>query len=79
MVFLARKRSKITRKMVDYGSRDSPYGSDEQHGVGHYFDLADKFRSFKAEIRSGKEDNDKIMQAREKQVEVNAVTLKSLS
>jgi len=61
--------------MVDYSSQDSPYGSDEKRGAGNSSNLADTLRSLKAEIRSCKEDNDKIMQAQEKQAEVNVVIL----
>lgn len=53
--------SKMTRKMVYYSSQDSPYGSDEQHGVGNSTKLIDKSRSLKEEIRSCKVDNDRIM------------------
>jgi len=64
-------------KMVDY--RDSPYESDKQRSVGRSSDLANTLRSLKEEIRSCKADNDKIMQAQEKQAKVNAILLKSLS
>jgi len=55
---------------VDY--KDSPYESEENYGVGNSFDLA-------VILRILKEDNDKIMLTQEKQVEVNAVILQSLS
>ena len=61
MIYLAGRISKMTRKMVDYSFQDSPYGSDEQRGVGHSFDFEDTLRSLKEEIRSCKEDNDKIV------------------
>jgi len=54
MIYLAKRISKMTSKMVEYSSRDSPYGSDEQCGVGHSSDLADTLRSLKVEIRSCK-------------------------
>ena len=63
--------------MVNY--IESPYASDAQRGVGHSFDLEDTLRSHKGEIRSYKEDNDKIMQIQEKQAEVNVLLLQSLS
>lgn len=66
----------MTSKMVDY--RDSPYESDEQCGVGHSSNLTDTLRNVKEEIRIFKADNNKIMQAQEKQVKVNAI-LQSLS
>jgi len=51
----------MARKMVDY--KDSPYESDEQHGVGNSSDLEDTLRSPKEEIRSCKADNEKIIHA----------------
>ena len=51
MIYLAGRISKMTRKMVDYNSRDSPYGSDEKRGVGDSSDLEDKLRSLKEKIR----------------------------
>ena len=62
--------SKMTSKMVDYSSRDSPYVSDEQCGVGYSTDLAETLRSLKEEIRSCKADNDQIIQSQEKQAEL---------
>lgn len=53
----------MTRKMVYYSSQDSPYGSNEKHGVGNSSDLVDTLRILKAEIRSCKADDDRIMQA----------------
>lgn len=63
MIYLIERISKMTSKMVDYSSRDSPYGSDEQCGVGNSYDLADTLRSLKVEIRSYKVDNNIIIQA----------------
>jgi len=63
--------------MVDY--KGSPYEYEEKYGVGNSFDLEVTQRSLKEEIRSCKIDNDKIMQAQEKQVEVDAVILQNLS
>ena len=67
----------MENKVVDY--IESPYALDGQRGVGNSYDLADTLRSLKEEIRSCKENNDKIMQAQEKQVEVNVILLQSLS
>jgi len=53
----------MIRKMVDY--KDSPYESHEQCGVGHSSDIADTLRILKEQIRSCKEDNDKIMHAQQ--------------
>ena len=65
----------MTRNMVDY--KDCPYKSDEQ--VLGTSNLADTLRSLKEEIRSYKADNEKIMQAQDKQAEVNAILLQSFS
>ena len=78
MIYLTGIISKMTSKMVDYSSRDSPYGSNEKRGVGNSSDLVDTLRSIKEEIRICKVDNVKIIQEHEKQVEVNAVILQSL-
>lgn len=63
--------------MVDY--KDSPYESEDQYGVGNSFDLVDTLRSLKEETMSCKADNDIIIQAQEKLVEINVVILQSLS
>jgi len=51
--------------MVEY--KDSPYKSDGKHGVGHSLDLENTLISLKEEIKICKVDNDKIIQAQEKQ------------
>ena len=70
-----RKKSKITKKMVEYIY--SPYELDERHGFGHSYDLASTLRSLKEEIRIFKADDGRIIQAHEKQAEVNVVILQS--
>ena len=67
----------MDNNMVDY--KDSPYESEEKYGVGNSYDLAVTLRILKEEIRSFKADNDIIMLTQEKQVELNAVILQSLS
>jgi len=57
------------------GYKNSPYESNEQRGVGNSSDLANTLRSLREEIMSWKVDNEKIIQAQEKQVEVNAILL----
>lgn len=59
--------------MVDY--KDSPYELEEKYGVGNSPNLADTLRSLKEEIRSCKENNDRIIQAHEKLAKINAVIL----
>ena len=75
IIYLAGIISKMTSNMVDYSSRDSPYGSYEHHGVGNSSDLVDTLRSLKVEIKICKEDNDKIIHAHEKKSKVNLVIL----
>jgi len=72
-----KETDQMARKVVNY--KEYPYASYEKHGVGHSSDLEDKLRSLKEEIRICKANNEKIMQAQEKQVEVNAILLQSLS
>ena len=50
------EKDQMASKVVEY--IESPYASDEQHGVGHTFDLVDTLRSLNEERRSCKENND---------------------
>ena len=75
-LYALQKRDQMANKMVDY--KYSPYESYEKHG-GYSSDLADTLRRLKEEIRIYKEDNDKIIQAQEKQAEVNDILLQSFS
>jgi len=74
---LQEEKDQMASKVVDY--IESPNASDEQHGVGHTSDLGDTLRSFKEEIRSCKEDNDRIIQTQENKSEVNAILLQSFT
>lgn len=56
----------MTRKMVDYSSRDSPYRFLRQQGEEYSLGIAKTFRSLRAEIRSYKEDNDKLVKVQER-------------
>lgn len=67
----------MASNVVDY--IESFYASDEQRGAGHASDLADALKILKEETRLCKADNDRIIQAQEKQVEVNVILLQSLS
>ena len=63
---LARRReSKMTRKMLDYSSRDSPYKSVGKQGDECSPNIADTLRSLRENIRSHKVDNDKFIEAQE--------------
>ncbi len=63
----------MASNVVDY--IEYPYALDEIHVVGKYSHLVDTLRILEEEIRSRKVDNDKIMQAQEKQEEVNVILL----
>ena len=67
----------MASKMVDY--KYSPYESEEQYSVGNSSDLAVTLRSLKEEIRSCKADDDQIIYAQEKQLEVNVILPQILS
>jgi len=54
-----KKKYQMASKMVDY--IDSPYESEDQYGLGNPSDLVFTLRSLKEEIRSCKEDNDRII------------------
>ena len=72
---LEEEKDPMASKVVDYV--ESPYASNEQHGVGHTSDLADTLRNLKEEIRSCKEDNDWIVHEQEKKVELNSIHLQT--
>ena len=76
------RESKMTRKVVDYNSRDSPYILVGQQGDEYSLTIANTLRSLRAEIKSCKVDNDRLVEAQErlaraheKHVEVNTVIL----
>lgn len=65
----------MASNMVDYSSQDFPYRSYKKHGDGYSPHIEDTLRSLKEKIRSCKEDNDRIIQAYEKQENINVVIL----
>lgn len=72
--------------MVDYSSRDSPYRSVGQQGDEHSLGIVDTLRGLKEEIRSCKENNDRLVEdqdiltrAQEKKIIVYLVILQILS
>ena len=52
-------------KMVYYSSHDSPYKSIGKQGNVRSPSVEDTLRSLRAEIRSCKEDNDRLVEAQE--------------
>jgi len=59
----AGRRSKMTRRMVDYISCDSVYKSNDQERDEYSLDIVDNLRILKVEIKSHKEDNDSIIRS----------------
>ena len=79
---MIKRESKMTRKMVDYSSRDSPYILVGHQGDEYSPDIVDTLRCLKEKIKSCKANKDRLIEtqerfsrAQEKQLEVNAVNL----
>lgn len=64
-MFARDRRLEMMSRMVDYISRDSPYRSIENKGDEYSPDIEDTLRSLKAEIRSCKADNNKLIESQE--------------
>jgi hypothetical protein len=61
------------------GSHNRDEESDERRAIGTPPDLAETVRSLMVELQSCKADNERMMKEQEKQTEINAVLLQSLS
>jgi hypothetical protein len=64
---------------VGDGSHNRDEESDERRAVETPPDLAETVRSLMAELQSCKADNERLIKEQEKQTEINAVLLQSLS
>jgi hypothetical protein len=64
---------------VGDGSHNRDEESDERRAVETPLDLAETVRSLMAELQSCKADNERLIKEQEKQTEINAVLLQSLS
>jgi hypothetical protein len=64
---------------VGEGSHNRDEESDERRVVETPPDLAETVRSLMAELQSCKADNERLIKEKEKQIEINAVLLQSLS
>jgi hypothetical protein len=64
---------------VGDGSHNRDEESDERRVVETPPDLAETVRSLRAELQSCKADNERLIKEQEKQTEINAVLLQSLS
>jgi hypothetical protein len=69
----------VTHHEVGEGSHNRDEESDERRAVGTPPDLAETVRSLMVELQSCKADNERMMKEQEKQTEINAVLLQSLS
>ena len=63
---------------VGDGSHNKDEESDERREVETPLDLDETIRSLKAELQSFKVDNERLINEKEKQTEINAVLLQSL-
>ena len=71
--------SMVTHHEVGEGSHNRDEDSDERRVVGTPPDLVDIVRSLMVKLQSCKAHNERIMKEQEKQTEINAVLLQSLS
>jgi hypothetical protein len=69
----------VTHQEVGEGSHNRDEESDERRAAGTPPDLAETVRSLMVELQSCKADNERMMKEQEKQTEINAVLLQSLS
>lgn len=73
----------MSRKMVQYSIDRSQHGHEEElvekRGDSSFLDWLDTLRSLRVELRSFKDDNERIVKAQENQDEMNVVILQSLS
>jgi hypothetical protein len=69
----------VTHHEVGDGSHNRDKESDERRVVETPSDLAEIVRSLMAELQSCKADNERLIKEKEKQMEINAVFLQSLS
>jgi hypothetical protein len=69
----------VTHQEMGEGSHNRDEESDERRSIGTPPDLAETVRSLMVELQSCKADNERMMKEQEKQTEINAVLLQSLS
>jgi hypothetical protein len=69
----------VTHQEMGEGSHNRDEESDERRAIGTPLDLAKTVRSLMVELQSYKADNERMMKEQEKQTEINAVLLQSLS
>jgi hypothetical protein len=69
----------VTHQEMGEGSHNRGEEFDERRAIGTPLDLAETVRSLMVELQSCKADNERMMKEQEKQTEINAVLLQSLS
>jgi hypothetical protein len=69
----------VTHQEVGEGSHNRDEESNERRAIRTPPDLAETVRSLMVELQSCKADNERMMKEQEKQTEINAVLLQSLS
>ena len=69
----------VTHQEVGEGSHNRDEESDERREIATSPDLSEILRSLMVELQSCKADNERMMKEQEKQTEINAVLLQSLS
>ena len=69
----------VTHHKVGDGSHNRDEESDERRMVETPPDLAETVRSLMAKLQRCKADNERLIKEKEKQTEINAVLLQSLS
>jgi hypothetical protein len=69
----------VTHQEVGEGSHNRDEESDERRAIGTPPGLAETVRSLMVELQSCKADNERMMKEQEKQTEINAILLQSLS
>jgi hypothetical protein len=69
----------VTHHEVGEGSHNRDEEFDKRRAIGTPPDLAETVRSLMVELQSCKVDNERMMKEQEKQIEINAVLLQSLS
>jgi hypothetical protein len=69
----------VTHREMGEGSHNRDEESDERRAIGTPPDLDETVRSLMVELQSFKANNERMMKEQEKQTEINAVLLQSLS
>ena len=69
----------VTHQEMGEGSHNRDEDSNERREIGTPPNLAETVKSLMVELQSYKANNERIMKEQEKQTEINAILLQSLS